>query len=50
MITYQTKIFENPKIAGIKSVIKRHRKTSHKLSMTIRQVENVGSDSSLYSF
>ena len=49
IINYQPKTFENPNIADIKSVITEHPKTSHKLSETIRQAEEVGSNSSLYS-
>ena len=49
VITYQPKIFENPNIFDIKSIIAEHPKTSHKLSKTIRQAEKVGSKSSLYS-
>ena len=49
IITYQPKTFEKPNIVDIKSVITEHRKTSHKLSKTIRQAAKVGSDSCLYS-
>ena len=42
IITYQLKTFENPNTVNIKSIIKEHRKTSHKLSKTIRQAEKVG--------
>ena len=52
IITQQQKVFENPNILYIKSVITEHTKTSHKLSKTIRQIEKisqVGSNSSLYS-
>ena len=43
MITYQPKTFDK------KSKITEHPKTSHKLSKTIRQVEKVSCNSSLYS-
>ena len=49
IIIYQPKTFENPKIIDIKSVITEHRKTSHKLSKTVRQAEKVDSNSSLNS-
>ena len=49
IITYQPKIFENPNIVDIKSVITEHPKTSHKLSKTIAKGEKVGSNSSFYS-
>ena len=45
IFTSQTKSFENPNIADIKSVITEHPKASHKLSKS----EKVGSNSSLYS-
>ena len=46
---YQPKTFENPRIIDIKSVITEPRKTSHKLSKTVRQAEKVDSNSSLNS-
>ena len=49
IITYQPKTFENPNIVDIKSIIKEHAKTLNKLSKTIRRVEKVGFNSSLYS-
>ena len=49
MITYQQRIFQNPNIFYIKSIITEHPKTSHKLSKTIRQAEKVSSNSPLYS-
>ena len=49
IITYQTKTFESPNIGDIKLTITEHPKTSLELSKTIRQVEKVGSNSSLYS-
>ena len=36
IITYQQKVFENPYIVDIKSVIIEHAKTLHKLSKTIK--------------
>ena len=36
-------------MVDIKAVISEHPKTSHKLSKTIRQAKEVGSNSSLYS-
>ena len=33
-ITYQPNTFENPSIVDIKSIIREHLKTSHKLSKT----------------
>ena len=47
--TYRPKIFQIPNIVNIKSVITEHPKTVHKLSKNIRKVENVESNSSLYS-
>ena len=42
IITYQPKIFENPNIVDIKSVINEYQtKTLHKLSNTIRQIEKI---------
>ena len=49
IITYQSKTFENPNIIDIKSIIREHPKTSHKLFKTIKQAEKVGSNSSFYS-
>ena len=49
IITYQPKSFRNSNIVDIKSVIRKHPKTSHKLSKTIRQAEKLSYDSSLYS-
>ena len=50
IITYQAKTFKNPKIVDIiKSVIKEHPKTSHKLSKTIGKGEKVSFNSYLYS-
>ena len=49
IITYKLKPFENSDIIDIKSVITKHPITLHKLSKTIRQFEEVGSNSSLYS-
>ena len=46
IITYNPKPFD---IVDTKSDITEHPKTSHKLSKTIRQAENVSSSSSLYS-
>ena len=43
IITYQAKTLKNPNIVDIKSVIREHPKTSHKLS----KAEKVGSSSSL---
>ena len=48
-MTYQPKIFENPNIVDIKSIITEHPKISHKLSKTIRQAKKVGFNSPLYS-
>ena len=48
IISYQPRTFQNPDIVDIKSIITEHPKTSHKLSKTIRQAENIGSNSSLY--
>ena len=50
IITYQPKDFEKSSIDDIKSVIKEHRKTSHKLCMTIVQTEKGGTNRSLYSY
>ena len=36
VITYQPKTFQNWNIVDMKSIITDHRKTSHKLSKTIR--------------
>ena len=47
IIAYQPNTFENPNIVDIKSIIKEHLKTSHKLSKTTKQAEEVGSNSSL---
>ena len=47
IITDQPKIFENWNIVDIKSVITEHSKTAHKISKTTREVETVGSNSSL---
>ena len=47
IITYQPKTFENPNILDIKSIITEHPNTLHKLSKTIRQAEEIGSDSFL---
>ena len=49
IITSQPKALENPNTVDLKSIIKEHPKTSHKLSKAIRQAEKVGSNSSLYS-
>ena len=48
-MTYQPKIFENPNIVDIKSIITEHPKISHKLSKTIRLAKKVGFNSPLYS-
>ena len=40
---------ENPNLVDIKSIIKEHPKTLHKLSKTIRQAKKVGSNNPLYS-
>ena len=45
IITYQPKTFD---IVDIKSIITEYQETSHKLSKIIRQVDNIGSNSSLY--
>ena len=45
-ITYQPKAFE---IADIKSDFTEHSRTAHKLSKTIKNGKNIGSNSSLYS-
>ena len=39
IITYQPKVFENPSIVDLKSVLIEYPKTSHKLSETIRESE-----------
>ena len=49
LITYQPKRFENPNTVDMKSIIKKHSKTSHELLKTIRLDEKVGSNNSLYS-
>ena len=49
VITYQPKTFENPNIVDKKSIITEYRKTSHKLSKTMRQAKKVGFKSPLYS-
>ena len=49
IIIYQSKTFENTNPIDIKSVIIEYPKTSHNMSKTIRQVEKVASNSSLYS-
>ena len=52
LITQQPKVFENPNIVDIKSVITENPIASYKLSKTIKQAEKdyqVGSNSSLYS-
>ena len=49
MTIYQPATFENPDIVDIKSILIEYPKTSHKLSKTIGQAINVGSNSSLYS-
>ena len=49
IITYQPKAFENLNIVGIRPVITEHPNPSHKLCKTVRQVEKVDSNSSLYS-
>ena len=49
IITQQPKTFKNPNTVDIKSVIKKHSRTSQKLSKTIKQAEKVGSNSPLYS-
>ena len=41
IIIQQLKAIENPNTFYIKSVIIEHPKTSHKLSKTIRQAENI---------
>ena len=41
IIIQQLKAIENPNTCYIKSVIIEHPKTSHKLSKTIRQAENI---------
>ena len=46
IITYKPTTFD---IVDIKSVITEHSKTSNKLSKSIRQAENLGSNSSLHS-
>ena len=46
IITYEPKTFDT---VDIKSVIREHPKTSHKLSKSIREAEKVYSNSSLYS-
>ena len=48
-ITYQPKIFQNPNIVDLKSVITEHPKTAHKLSKTVRNGEKEDSNSSLYT-
>ena len=45
IITYQPKTFD---IVDIKSIITEYQETSHKLSKIIRQVDKIGSNSSLY--
>ena len=49
IITYQPRKTENPKIVDIKSTITEYPKISHNLPKTIRQVEKVSFNSSLYS-
>ena len=49
IITYQLKNFKNPNIVDIKSISTNHPRTSHKLSNTTKQAEEVGSNSSLCS-
>ena len=46
IFTQQLKAIENPNIADIKPVIIEHPKTSHKLSKTNRQAENVSQKAS----
>ena len=49
IITYQPKAFQNPNIVDIKSVIREHPQSSHKLSKTRILAERVDSYSSLNS-
>ena len=49
IIIYQPKTSESSNIDDIKSDIREHQKTLHKLSKTIRKGEKVDSNSSLYS-
>ena len=48
MIIYQPKTFDNLSNVDIKSIITEHRKTSFKLSKTIRKAKHLGSNSPLY--
>ena len=47
IIAEQPKTMENLNIVDIKTAIAKHRRTSHKLSKTIRKTEKVGADISL---
>ena len=49
ILTYQPRTFQNPEIVDKKSAIREYRKTSYKLSKTIRQAKKLNSNSSLYS-
>ena len=44
--THQLKAIENPKIVDVKAIIIDYPKTSHKLTKTIKQVENFSQVSS----
>ena len=49
VIVQQPKTIEDPNTVDIKSVIVTHPKTSHRLFKTVKNVQRVGADSSLYS-